>query len=89
MGNVFRAGEQSPHPSNGATEVFVGVLTPAASGPADEEWDYRFAALLTSQDQNTTGRGVVGFDPRDIARGPRHGSAPGRRTWSCGPPTSR
>ncbi|MEV5596257.1 hypothetical protein [Streptomyces sp. NPDC052496] len=69
MGNVFRGGGQSLHLSNGGTVVFIDVLMLAVSDLADDEWDYRFAALLTLQDQNVMGRGAVGFDLRDIAWG--------------------
>ncbi|MEU3544062.1 hypothetical protein [Streptomyces paromomycinus] len=69
MGNVFRCGGQSLHLSNGGTEVFIDVLMLAVSDLAADEWDYRFAALLTLQDQNVMGRGAVGFDLRDIAWG--------------------
>ncbi len=69
VGNVFSGGEQSLYLSNGGTEVFIDVLMLAVSDLADDVWDYRFAALLTLQDQNVMGRGFVGFDLRDIAWG--------------------
>ncbi|RKN65503.1 hypothetical protein D7231_24740 [Streptomyces klenkii] len=69
MGNVFGGGEKSLYLSNGGTEVFIDVLMLAVSDLAHEEWDYRFAALLTLQDQNVMGRGAVGFDLQDIAWG--------------------
>lgn len=69
MGNVFSGSGQSLDLSNGGTEVFIDVLMLAVSGLADAEWDHRFAALLTLQDQNVMGRGSVGFDLRDIAWG--------------------
>ncbi|WP_330479619.1 hypothetical protein OG301_38410 [Streptomyces platensis] len=69
MGNVFGGGEQRLYLSNGGTEVFIDVLMLAVSELADDVWDYRFAALLTLQDQNVMGRGAVGFDLRDIAWG--------------------
>lgn len=47
-------------------EVFIDVLMPAVTDLADDAWDYRFAALLTLQDQNVMGRGAVGFDLQDI-----------------------
>ncbi|MDL2076395.1 hypothetical protein QNN03_08080 [Streptomyces sp. GXMU-J15] len=69
MGNVFRGDGQNLDLSNGGTEVFVEVLMLAVSDLAEDEWDYRFAALLTLQDQNVMGRGAVGFDLGDIAWG--------------------
>ncbi len=69
VGNVFGGGQQSLYLSNGGTEVFVGTLMLAVSELAEEEWDFRFAALLTLQDQNVMGRGAVGFELRDIAWG--------------------
>ncbi|MER6145000.1 hypothetical protein ABT174_34075 [Streptomyces sparsogenes] len=62
MGNVFRGGGDALSLSNGGTDVFVDVLTLAVSDLARDAWDYRFAALLTLQDQNVMGRGAVGFD---------------------------
>ncbi|WP_431043464.1 hypothetical protein ACQUSR_17250 [Streptomyces sp. P1-3] len=55
--------------SNGGTSVFVDVLMLAVSDLAHDAWDYRFAALLTLQDQNVMGRGAVGFDLEDIEWG--------------------
>ncbi|MET7640488.1 hypothetical protein [Streptomyces sp. NPDC005438] len=69
MGNVFEGDGVSLELSNGGTEVFVEVLVLAVSDLAEDEWDHRFAALLTWQDQNVRGRGAVGFDLRDIAWG--------------------
>ncbi|MET9535385.1 hypothetical protein ABZY02_33355 [Streptomyces sp. NPDC006649] len=69
VGNVFGGGEQSLYLSNSGTEVFIDVLMLAVSDLADDVWDYRFAALLTLQDQNMMGRGAVGFDLQDIAWG--------------------
>lgn len=69
VGNVFGGGEQSLYLSNGGTEVLVEVLMLAVSDLAVDVWDYRFAALLTLQDQNVMGRGAVGFDLQDIAWG--------------------
>ncbi|MFJ6686730.1 hypothetical protein [Streptomyces werraensis] len=69
MGNVFRGSGRHLDLSNGGTEVFIDVLMLAVSDLADAEWDYRFAALLTLQDQNVMGRGAVGFDLWDIAWG--------------------
>ncbi|WP_148590086.1 hypothetical protein [Streptomyces sp. WAC01526] len=69
MGNVFGGGEQSLYLSNGGTEVFIDVLMLAVSDLADDVWDYRFAALLTLQDQTVMGRGAVGFDLQEIAWG--------------------
>ncbi|MGW2473925.1 hypothetical protein [Streptomyces sp. NPDC001665] len=48
--------------TNGGTSVFVDVLTFAVSELAREPWDFRFAALLSLQNQNVMGRGMVGFD---------------------------
>ncbi|GHH43213.1 hypothetical protein [Streptomyces candidus] len=50
--NVCRAVGQRLELSNGGTEVFIDVLMLAVSDLADEAWDYRFAALLTLQDQH-------------------------------------
>ncbi|MGW6023486.1 hypothetical protein [Streptomyces sp. NPDC055099] len=69
VGNVFGGATKSLCLSNGGTEVFVNVLMLAVSDLADDEWDYRFASLLSLQDQNVMGRGAVGFDLRDIAWG--------------------
>ncbi|MFI9046080.1 hypothetical protein [Streptomyces sp. NPDC053427] len=69
MGNVFGGGKQSLYLSNSGTEVFIDVLMLAVSDLASDEWDYRFAALLTLQDQNVMGRGAVGFELQDIAWG--------------------
>ncbi|MFI0216037.1 hypothetical protein [Streptomyces lydicus] len=66
MGNVFKGGDQRLDLSNSGTEVFVDVLTLAVSDLAEDPWDYRFAALLTLQDQSVMGRGAVGFDLEDI-----------------------
>lgn len=62
MGNTFGAGDDRLYLSNGGTEVFVEVLTLAASALAARDWDYRFAGLLALQDQSVMGRGAVGFD---------------------------
>ncbi|MGW2027430.1 hypothetical protein [Streptomyces decoyicus] len=80
VGNVFGGGEQSLHLSNGGTEVFIDVLMLAVSDLAGDMWDYRFAALLSLQDQNVMGRGAVGFDLQDIA----WGATPHRRARSKG-----
>ncbi|MGG2463467.1 hypothetical protein ACO0M4_27290 [Streptomyces sp. RGM 3693] len=69
MGNVFGGGDKSLYLSNSGTEVFIDLLMLAVSDLADDVWDYRFAALLTLQDQNVMGRGAVGFDLQDIAWG--------------------
>ncbi|MFF4605846.1 hypothetical protein ACFY12_24280 [Streptomyces sp. NPDC001339] len=66
MGNIFKGGGQSLYLSNGGTDVFVDVLMLAVSDLASDTWDYRFAALLTLQDQNVMGRGTVGFDLEEI-----------------------
>ncbi|MBT2489468.1 hypothetical protein J7E96_13260 [Streptomyces sp. ISL-96] len=66
MGNTFGGGPRSLYLSNGGTEVFIDVLMLAVSDLADDVWDYRFAALLTLQDQSAMGRGAVGFDLEDI-----------------------
>lgn len=62
MSNIFSGGSHDLYLSNGATAVFIDVLMPAVSDLAFEDWDFRFAALLTLQDQNVMGRGAVGFD---------------------------
>ncbi|KEF08317.1 hypothetical protein ADK78_05180 [Kitasatospora aureofaciens] len=67
MGNVFSGGKQSLYLTNGGTEAFIDVLTPAVTGLAEDLWDFRFAALLTLQDQQVMGRGAVGFDLHGIA----------------------
>ncbi|WP_331732481.1 hypothetical protein OG592_41815 (plasmid) [Streptomyces avidinii] len=60
--NVFEGGDgRYLEMTNGGTAVFVDVLMLAVSALAHEPWDFRFAALLTLQDQNVMGRGVVGF----------------------------
>ncbi|MFI7234178.1 hypothetical protein [Streptomyces cyaneofuscatus] len=60
--NMFGGGDgRYLEMTNGGTAVFVDVLTLAVSALAHEPWDFRFAALLTLQDQNVMGRGVVGF----------------------------
>jgi hypothetical protein len=66
VGNTFAGGGDSLYLSNGGTAVFVDVLTLAVSALVEEPWDYRFAALLSLQDQNIMGRGTVGFDLDDI-----------------------
>ena len=62
MSNIFSGGSHDLDLSNGATAVFIDVLMLALSDLASEDWDFRFAALLTLQDQNVMGRGAVGFD---------------------------
>ncbi|MEU9179906.1 hypothetical protein AB0C90_24195 [Streptomyces sp. NPDC048550] len=60
--NVFDGGDgKYLEMTNGGTAVFLDVLMLAVSALAHETWDFRFAALLTLQDQNVMGRGVVGF----------------------------
>lgn len=68
VGNVFGGGDGLSL-SNGGTDVFLDVLTLAVSDLAHDAWDYRFAALLTLQDQNVMGRGAVGFDLGEIGWG--------------------
>ncbi|MEU6294219.1 hypothetical protein [Streptomyces erythrochromogenes] len=65
--NTFR-GSDGRHleMTNGGTAVFVDVLVLAVSTLACDPWDFRFAALLTLQDQNVMGRGVVGFDLAEL-----------------------
>ncbi|WP_326764620.1 hypothetical protein OG978_08555 [Streptomyces sp. NBC_01591] len=77
MGNIFHGGGRSLDLSNGGTDVFVDVLMLAVSDLADSTWEYRFATLLTLQDQCVLGRGVVGFDLEDIdwGRSPRERAA--------------
>jgi len=62
VSNIFTGSSHDLDLSNGATAVFIDVLMPAVSDLASEDWDFRFAALLTLQDQNVMGRGAVGFD---------------------------
>ncbi|OSP28980.1 MULTISPECIES: hypothetical protein [unclassified Streptomyces] len=69
MGNIFSGGNHALDLSNGATAVFIDVLMPAVSDLASEDWDFRFAALLTPQDQNVMGRSAVGFDLAEFDRG--------------------
>ncbi|MFJ7775596.1 hypothetical protein [Streptomyces yangpuensis] len=65
--NVFHGhGGRHLEMTNGGTAVFVDVLVFAVSALARETWDFRFAALLTLQDQNVMGRGVVGFALADL-----------------------
>ncbi|MCX4676427.1 hypothetical protein OG413_14125 [Streptomyces sp. NBC_01433] len=65
--NVFHGADgRYPEMTNGGTAVFVDVLALAVSTLAHEPWDFRFAALLTLQDQNVMGRGVVGFDLAEL-----------------------
>ncbi|OEJ22937.1 hypothetical protein AR457_37625 [Streptomyces agglomeratus] len=65
--NVFDGGDgQHLEMANGGTAVFVDVLMLAVSTLAREPWDFRFAALLTLQDQNVMGRGAVGFDLAEL-----------------------
>ncbi|MER5971525.1 hypothetical protein ABT112_17640 [Streptomyces sp. NPDC002055] len=67
MGNVFDGGDgRSLYLSNGGTEVFVDVLMLAVSDLAATPWHFRFASLVTLQDQNMMGRGTVGFSLEDI-----------------------
>ncbi|MFJ7494903.1 hypothetical protein ACIQZB_27575 [Streptomyces sp. NPDC097727] len=66
MGNVFHGAGRSLSMSNGSTDVFVDVLMLAVSDLAESAWEHRFATLLTLQDQNVIGRGVVGFDLEDV-----------------------
>ncbi|MFI5681978.1 hypothetical protein [Streptomyces cellulosae] len=69
MSNIFSGGSHDLDLSNGATAVFIDVLMPTVSDLASEDWDFRFAALLTLQDQNVMGRGAVGFDLAEFAWG--------------------
>ncbi|WP_406189764.1 hypothetical protein OH791_25375 [Streptomyces anulatus] len=65
--NMFHGGHgRYLEMTNGGTAVFVDVLMLAVSALAHDPWDFRFAALLTLQDQNVMGRGVVGFDLADL-----------------------
>ncbi|MEU0375585.1 hypothetical protein ABZ070_36955 [Streptomyces sp. NPDC006283] len=82
MSNIFSGGSHDLDLSNGATAVFIDVLTLAVSDLASEDWDFRFAALLTLQDQNVMGRGATGFDLAEFDWVRRSGNAPARRT-SC------
>lgn len=68
--NVFRGGDgRSLEMTNSGTAVFVDVLSLAVAALAREPWHFRFAALLTLQNQNVMGRGVVGFGLADLDRG--------------------
>lgn len=65
--NVFRGGGgRYLEMTNSGTAVFVDVLMLAVSDLAHDPWDFRFAALLTLQDQSFMGRGVVGFGLADL-----------------------
>jgi len=64
--NIFCGAGHELELSNGGTKVFVEVLMLAASDLVQEPWDYRFAGLLTQQDQNVMGRGMVGFELEEI-----------------------
>ncbi|MCX4529731.1 MULTISPECIES: hypothetical protein [unclassified Streptomyces] len=65
--NIFGgSGGRCLEMTNGGTAVFVDVLTLAVATLAEEPWHYRFAALLTLQDQSVMGRGVVGFALADL-----------------------
>ncbi|MFI6858639.1 hypothetical protein ACIBKZ_01855 [Streptomyces sp. NPDC050421] len=65
--NIFEGGDgRCLEMTNGGTTVFVDVLMLAVSALAHEPWDFRFAALLTLQDQSVMGRGVVGFGLADL-----------------------
>ncbi|WP_405662610.1 hypothetical protein OG379_14085 [Streptomyces sp. NBC_01166] len=65
--NVFRGGGgRRLKMTNGGTAVFVDVLMLSVSALAREPWHFRFAALLTLQDQSVMGRGVVGFDLSEL-----------------------
>ncbi|MEV6472108.1 hypothetical protein [Streptomyces sp. NPDC051657] len=65
--NVFHGGDgRHLEMSNGGTAVFVDVLMLAVSALAREPWHFRFAALLTLQDQSVMGRGAVGFDLAEL-----------------------
>ncbi|OEJ56709.1 hypothetical protein BGM19_00175 [Streptomyces agglomeratus] len=83
--NVFDGGDgQHLEMTNGGTAVFVDVLMLAVSTLAHEPWDFRFAALLTLQDQNVMGRGVVGFDLAELDWGGTHRRRrPQPRTSCC------
>ncbi|MFD6974919.1 hypothetical protein [Streptomyces sp. NPDC059979] len=68
--NVFHGGDgRHLEMTNGGTAVFVDVLMLAVSALAHAPWDFRFAALLTLQDQNVMGRGVVGFGLAELEWG--------------------
>ncbi|MFI1286808.1 hypothetical protein ACH4U5_39725 [Streptomyces sp. NPDC020858] len=68
--NVFHGGDgRHLEMTNGGTAVFVDVLMLAVSALARAPWDFRFAALLTLQDQNVMGRGVVGFGLAELEWG--------------------
>jgi hypothetical protein len=48
--------------SNGATDVFLGVLLVSGSRFVQHAWQRRMVAYLASRDQAVIGMGVVGFD---------------------------
>lgn len=82
--NVFRGGGgRYLEMTNGGTAVFVDVLMLAVSDLAHDPWDFRFAALLTLQDQSIMGRGVVGFGLADLDWGPPRRSGLRRRASCC------
>ena len=48
--------------SNGATDVFLGVLLVSGSRLVQHAWQRRMVAYLASRDQAVIGMGTVGFD---------------------------
>ncbi|MGW7437065.1 hypothetical protein [Streptomyces sp. NPDC054849] len=88
--NVFDGGDgRYLEMTNDGTAVFVDVLMLAVSALAHDPWDFRFAALLTLQDQNVMGRGVVGFGLTELDWGGRRRSGPRPRIFCCAPSTWR
>lgn len=75
-------GGQHREMANGGTAVFVDALALAVSALAHQPWHFRFAALLTLQDQNVMGRGVVGFGLAELDGAIRRRTKPRPRT-SC------
>lgn len=85
-GQRIRWRAQSLCLSNGGTEVFIDVLMPAVSDFADDVGDYRFAALLTLQDQNVMGRGPSASTCKTSGGAQLRTDVPGRRASCCKPP---
>ncbi|MFD5421647.1 hypothetical protein ACFWJT_26890 [Streptomyces sp. NPDC127069] len=82
--NTFEGGDgRHLEMTNGGTAAFVDVLMLAVSALAHRPWDFRFAGLLTLQDQNVMGRGMVGFGLAELDWGRRRRSEPRPRTSCC------
>jgi hypothetical protein len=60
MGNIFGAGEDDLYLSNGATDVFLDVLTLAGCALARTPWERHLVLFLA--DRHRWGLGTAGFD---------------------------